>query len=781
MMRLIQKVLTLCLLLLAVIDFTSSHAQELDKLKTGIVRITAEVGGASKSGSGFIVRLTSDTAYIVTASHVVEGAKHPKIEFIKDDRSFLATVKALEGDNPRGLALVVVTGIENVASDLSALPLATAFEVQAPKEVIALGFPKVVGSLSVIQGNVSSRKGREFIVQAPLEEGMSGGPVILEDHVVGLVTESSQGLGYATLAADIQLFLRGHLKLGVDYQTSYQLAESYQKLGKHKEYIETLEALLKNEALLSKLPAAERRHNEGTLHFDIALALMGRDYIEGISNRKQRALIHLEKARLLDRSNPVVLFLIGFTKASEASDRLPDPKTKTPEISRIFQEAHRIISEGSSEGRWTEETYHRILILYHYWYGRSLRELEETDAAEAELKAGLALLDRNPDLPGMALQRDQFLYRLGQNAFNRSTADVPAALEYWKDVSNEDYVGRALTLSGLGFWYAGWEAQSNGKEDKAKEKFDSAERAFAAAKALGHKAWNLSFTLGVLYFSRGDYLNAAANLTDATQVDPRKAIAFYWLGRSKFMMKGQGALEEAQEAMGRATELDPNNSDAYYWLGRIMAESGQNSAAELEFEKCIKIDSKNTKAYSYLVAAIIMVANGKSEHSVEKTSILEKALRQAGVGIKIARSEKDTKTITLIQGFQRLIWNSLAYDYAERGEYLSIAYSYMGKALKSEPNNPYYLDTKAWVLIRMGELSEGLSQNQKEDKLSSAEELLKKSLDLLPPEATDARAETKFHLGYIEMLRGRKEKAQGLFLEALEINPEYEKAKEAMK
>lgn len=48
----------------------SAAAQTIDQQRAGVVRVTAVLDGATKIGTGFIVRLDADTAYILTASHV---------------------------------------------------------------------------------------------------------------------------------------------------------------------------------------------------------------------------------------------------------------------------------------------------------------------------------------------------------------------------------------------------------------------------------------------------------------------------------------------------------------------------------------------------------------------------------------------------------------------------------------------------------------------------------------------------------------------------------------
>ena len=69
-----------CLIVLAIAASSldpiprSALAQEIAQVKKGVVRITTHVEGQQpKVGTGFIVRLEKDAAYIVTACHVIEG------------------------------------------------------------------------------------------------------------------------------------------------------------------------------------------------------------------------------------------------------------------------------------------------------------------------------------------------------------------------------------------------------------------------------------------------------------------------------------------------------------------------------------------------------------------------------------------------------------------------------------------------------------------------------------------------------------------------------------
>jgi Flp pilus assembly protein TadD len=54
-----------------------------------------------------------------------------------------------------------------------------------------------------------------------------------------------------------------------------------------------------------------------------------------------------------------------------------------------------------------------------------------------------------------------------------------------------------------------------------------------------------------------------------------------------------------------------------------------------------------------------------------------------------------------------LVQNNLAYLMAKRGERYPEALALVDRALRSDPNNPYYLETRGYVLYRLGRVDEG--------------------------------------------------------------------------
>ena len=192
---------------------------DTESLRKGVVRITAAPPGQSqKIGTGFIVRLEKDLAYIVTAAHVVSGDAQPRVQFFpQEDVSVQATVRHSEGDDEvTGLALLVVRGKDNLPSGLTVLTLASTSSLSGNEEILVIGHPRGAGDWAILKGSVASRKGRYMTIDANIDEGNSGGPIIHSGEVVGLVGGVTR-YGRGVTAGSVREYLEGH---GIDTRTA---------------------------------------------------------------------------------------------------------------------------------------------------------------------------------------------------------------------------------------------------------------------------------------------------------------------------------------------------------------------------------------------------------------------------------------------------------------------------------------------------------------------------------------------------------------------------------
>lgn len=112
------------------------------------------------------------------------------------------------------------------------------------------------------------------------------------------------------------------------------------------------------------------------------------------------------------------------------------------------------------------------------------------------------------------------------------------------------------------------------------------------------------------------------------------------------------------------------------------------------------------------------------------------------------------KVIALEPGKQHA-YNALGYSLAERNIRLSEAYSLVAKAMSLAPEDPFIMDSMAWVHFRSG-------------RLQDAEDLLRKAYALRPD------VEIAAHLGEVLWARGHKADAQKLWREAHTKDPKNE-------
>ena len=191
----------------------ASSAETLQDMLPGVVRIIAKTkGGGERHGSGFIIQKKPDELAILTAAHVVAGNKYPMVEFFTA-RGQKVKAEVQEGseldDRVRGLALLIVREMKHVPQDVNVLSLSReAVQVSSGESMAVLGLPRGAGDWAVIHGHMVSRRGRDLKFDARIDEGVSGGPIIRDGQVMGLV-QIIETYGQGNPADSIWVFLQG--------------------------------------------------------------------------------------------------------------------------------------------------------------------------------------------------------------------------------------------------------------------------------------------------------------------------------------------------------------------------------------------------------------------------------------------------------------------------------------------------------------------------------------------------------------------------------------------
>ena len=207
--RRIASIFIKCAVLAAAVAvlWQSAGLAQVASFKPGVVKITVS-SPAFKTGAGFVIARTPNITYIVTAAHVVEGADKISVQFFSSESAPVsARTRHVEAGNPQGMALLEVSG--PVPADVQPLPLASESTFSGGESVAAVGHQASTGDWGVITGTVSSRKGREIVIQAPIEEQASGGPVFHDNRVLGLVVSTRGNFGYAITARAVQDYVEG--------------------------------------------------------------------------------------------------------------------------------------------------------------------------------------------------------------------------------------------------------------------------------------------------------------------------------------------------------------------------------------------------------------------------------------------------------------------------------------------------------------------------------------------------------------------------------------------
>jgi formylglycine-generating enzyme required for sulfatase activity len=204
----VGRIVSLSILLLFPDLVCVAEAAEIEEYKKGVVKITAIVNGQPNVGTGFIVKLDKDAAYILTAAHVISGDSKPQVWFFPlPHQSFASQVLGIDGTNENGLAALRVS--DTFPDGLVALPLDQTTQASGGEPITFIGFPPNLAPWTVSTGSISGKKGPYLMFQALVEEGHSGGPLLLNGKVIGVVTDAQGRLGYAVPTPVLSIALKG--------------------------------------------------------------------------------------------------------------------------------------------------------------------------------------------------------------------------------------------------------------------------------------------------------------------------------------------------------------------------------------------------------------------------------------------------------------------------------------------------------------------------------------------------------------------------------------------
>ena len=154
------------------------------RVEDGVVRVTA----GRKGGSGFIFDTEGNTAFVVTAHHVIEDEDAIDVR-VKNTQTYKATLLGYDADNDVAVLSICCS------SAFYALAWDSGASAGVGEQIVAVGYPRssspqVIATIGEIKADPRGTP-RGFIAHdAPLNPGNSGSPLFSkEGKVLGIIRQ----------------------------------------------------------------------------------------------------------------------------------------------------------------------------------------------------------------------------------------------------------------------------------------------------------------------------------------------------------------------------------------------------------------------------------------------------------------------------------------------------------------------------------------------------------------------------------------------------------------
>jgi len=197
---------------------------------------------------------------------------------------------------------------------------------------------------------------------------------------------------------------------------------------------------------------------------------------------------------------------------------------------------------------------------------------------------------------------------------------------------------------------------------------------FERIRAAHPRDWRPYWFLGAIASMSHDDSTGMRHFRTVTELAPWNPDGWVFLASAYFGMSNFAGMAEVLESGRRHV---PDDFRVNFFLGVAYNRQGKSVEAARALEKARQLNPKDVEA----IAELAMVFDGMKRHD-ESDSLYEEGLR--------------------MRPDYHLILNNYGYSLAERGLHLERALDMATKAVDAQPNNASYLDTKAWVLYRLG-------------------------------------------------------------------------------
>jgi len=298
---------------------------------------------------------------------------------------------------------------------------------------------------------------------------------------------------------------------------------------------------------------------------------------------------------------------------------------------------------------------------------------------------------------------------------------------------------------------------------------------------------NNDIATGIQLFKEKKYAEAKKffqSFTESNQNDPAGA---YYLGR---LFLWEGNYDKAIDWLDKAIELDQTNSGYHFWLGNAYGVKAQRagllkkaSAAKnvkKEFERAVELNPENIDARFGLLQFYQMapgIMGGSKDKAREQAEAIKKRNGYQGhlafglihtINEEYALAEKEYQAAIAVKPEDTQPYYLLSYLYGRQKQF-DKATELFEDLLKTHPD-------EVSSYFHLGRIAVMSGKN-----LDKGEAYLQKYLQTEPSNERPSFAFTHLLLGHIYKQKENKELAKSEYEKALELDPDFEQAKKALK
>lgn len=271
--------------------------------------------------------------------------------------------------------------------------------------------------------------------------------------------------------------------------------------------------------------------------------------------------------------------------------------------------------------------------------------------------------------------------------------------------------------------------------------------------------WQVKLALGAIAINQRDDDKAIEYFQYVTENANWNVDSWVRLGALHFDNK---RYSEAEKIMLEAVELFPNDYFVNFILGLSLAQQNKNDSAAKYLKKSVELNSRDANtlsAYAYTLSQLkqqdsaIVYLNRALKLSPDDVNVLGSLALIYNDKKLFEKSDSLYEKALLISPDDAIINNNYAYSLSTRGLQLERALEMVNKALEKDSLSSAFLDTKGWILYKLGKFEEAKFYVEKAIEVNTQSAVI---ID---------------HLGDIEFKLGNKQRAIELWKQALEIDP----------